>query len=107
MLTPDRILQAAFGFRASKTLMSALELGLFTELGKGPRSVRQLCRSLDVEHDAVAELLDALVTLGFLNREGIDDGALYMNTRESGHFLDRNSPAYLGAVLDQSMGKPR
>lgn len=103
MLTPDRILQAAFGFRASKTLMSALDLGLFTELGKGPRSVRQLCHALGVERHTVTELLDALVTLGFLNREGHEDGALFMNTRESGHFLDRNSPAYLGAVLDQLM----
>jgi hypothetical protein len=106
MPTPDRILQAAFGFRASKTLVSALELGLFTELGKGPRSARQLCRALDAQSDTLAELLEALVTLGFLNREGCDDSALFMNSRESGHFLDRNSPAYLGAVLDQLMRDP-
>lgn len=106
MPTPDRILQAAFGFRASKTLASAIELGLFTELGKGPRSVPQLCRALGAEKDTLADLLDGLVTLGFLNREGNNDGALFMNTRESGHFLDRNSPAYLGAVLDQLIRDP-
>ncbi|MGH7235790.1 MAG: methyltransferase, partial [Nitrospiraceae bacterium] len=35
-LTPDRIMQLGFGFWGSKTLLSAIELGLFTELAKGP-----------------------------------------------------------------------
>ena len=33
--TPDHILQLGLGFWGSKTLLSALELGLFTELAKG------------------------------------------------------------------------
>ena len=34
-LTPDRIMQLGLGFWGSKTLLSAIELGLFTELAKG------------------------------------------------------------------------
>ncbi len=34
-ITPDRIAQLGFGFWGSKTLLSAIELGLFTELAKG------------------------------------------------------------------------
>ncbi len=103
MLSPEHILQTGFGFRASHILLSALEAGLFTELGKGPRSNRQLRRSLGLNQSAVADLLEPLVALGFLEREGDDAGAVYVNSRESGHFLDRNSPGYLGEVLLQSV----
>ena len=48
MLSPDRILQACFGYQASQALLSAIELGLFTELGKGPRSVTQICHALSL-----------------------------------------------------------
>jgi hypothetical protein len=102
MLSPEHILRTGFGFRASQTLLSAVAVGLFTELGKGPRSNRQLRRSLGLKQSAVAELLELLVALGFLEREGDDAGAVYVNSRESGHFLDRNSPGYLGDVLLQS-----
>lgn len=102
MLSPEHILQTGFGFRASHMLLSAIEVGLFTELGKGPRSNRQLRRSLRLRQSAVADLLEPLVALGFLEREGDDAGAVYVNSRESGHFLDRNSPGYLGDVLLQS-----
>lgn len=103
MLSPDRILEAAISFRASKTLLSAVGLGVFTELGKGPRSARQLCQALNLPGESADDLLDGLVALGFLNREGEDDAAIFMNTREAAHFLDRNSPAYLGAQLERLM----
>lgn len=102
MLSPEHILQTGFGFRTSHTLLSAVEVGLFTELGKGPRSRRQLRRSLGLSQSAVAALLEPLVALGFLEREGDDAGAVYVNSRESGHFLDQNRPGYLGDVLLQS-----
>src|SRR5947207_15794278 len=35
-LTPDRILHAGFAFWGSKALLSAVELGVFTELARGP-----------------------------------------------------------------------
>ncbi|HSC57041.1 MAG TPA: methyltransferase dimerization domain-containing protein, partial [Nitrospira sp.] len=36
VLKPDKIMQLGLGFWGSKTLLSAIELGLFTELAKGP-----------------------------------------------------------------------
>lgn len=103
MLSPEHILQTGFGFCASQALLSAVELGLFTELGKGPRSNRQLRRTLGLGPRAVGDLLEPLVALGLLEREGNDAHAVYVNSRESGHFLDRNSPGYLGDVLLQSV----
>lgn len=100
MLSHERILQAAFGFRASRMVLSALELGLFTELGKGPRSAAQLCRVLGLSARTGAHWLDALVGLGFLERDGDGVEAIYLNTRESSHYLDRTSAGYIGAPLE-------
>src|SRR5262245_61016887 len=102
MLSPERILQTGFGFRDSKALLSAIEIGLFTELGKGPRTVRQLCQSLGLSELAAPKLLDALVSLGFLERDGEGPRAIYLNTREGAHFLSSASPAYLGAMLESA-----
>jgi len=99
MSTSERIVQIARGLSAAAILLSALELGLFTELGKGPRSYRQLRRALRLSEPGAADFLDALVALNLLGREGIDRDAVYVNTRESGEFLDRNSPEYIGAQL--------
>jgi DNA-binding transcriptional ArsR family regulator len=100
MLSPERILQTSLGFHASRTLLAAIELRLFTELGKGPRSANQLCHALQLSQRAVPGWLDALVALGFVNRDDSGEPVLYLNTRETSHFLDRNSSAYLGARLE-------
>jgi hypothetical protein len=47
MITPpsaDRIEQVALGFMASKVLFTALELGLFTQLAKGPLEAEEVRR---------------------------------------------------------------
>lgn len=100
MLSPERILQAGLGFRDSQLLLSALELGLFTELGKGPRTAHQLHRALGLSAQATAPWLDRLVELNFLERDGAGDGAIYLNSREAAHFLDRKSAAYVGVELE-------
>jgi hypothetical protein len=41
-LTPDTIMQLGFGFWSSKTLLSAIELGPFIELAKGPQDGESL-----------------------------------------------------------------
>ena len=46
-LTPSHILQIGMGFFASKTLLSAVELKLFTALAKQPMTGAELARSLE------------------------------------------------------------
>ena len=41
-ISPDAILQLGMGFWGSKTLLTAIELGLFSELAKGPHDARTL-----------------------------------------------------------------
>ena len=97
-----RILETAFAFRVSRILLTAVELGVFTELGKGPRTCGQLCRALGLEETAAPDLLDALVALGFLERDGMDARAIYLNTRAGARCLDANAPASLENVLQQA-----
>jgi hypothetical protein len=97
-LNPERILQTGLGFWASKTLLSAIELGLFTELARGPRDLETLRGSLALHPRSARDFFDALVALGFLARKG----DRYENTPEADLFLDRQKPSYLGGMLEMA-----
>jgi precorrin-6B methylase 2 len=96
--TPDRILQLGLGFWDSKTLLSAVELGVFTELGEAPLPGEDLAARLDLHPRSWRDFLDALVALGMLER---DDG-IYRNTSETALFLDRSKPSYIGGMLEMA-----
>jgi len=104
-LHPDHIMQIGMGFWASKTLLSAVELGLFTLLSDGGRTAPQIADSLDLHERGRDDFLDALVSLGLLSRDGEGAEAVYGNTPETGLFLDKNSPAYLGGILEMCSGR--
>jgi hypothetical protein len=53
--TPDRIMQTGLGFWASKTLLSAIEMGLFTELARGPESFDAITGRLDLHPRAARD----------------------------------------------------
>ena len=97
-ITPDGILQLGMGFWGSKTLLSAIELGLFTELAAGPRSGDELRASLGLHERSARDFFDALVALGMLDRS--DDR--YANTAATDLFLDRNKPSYVGGILEMA-----
>ena len=101
-LSPERIMQVGMGFWPSKVLLSAVEIGVFTALASGPRSRNELRTELRLSERAVADFLDTLLALGFLQRKGDDENALYSNTPESAQFLDRGSPAYVGGFLEMA-----
>jgi hypothetical protein len=97
-LTPEKILQTGLAFWASKTLLSAVEMGLFTELAHGPEAFEALSGRLGPHPRAARDFLDALVALGFLTRA---DGR-YANTPETDLFLDRKKASYVGGMLEMA-----
>ena len=101
-LTPARIMEVGMAFWPSKTLLSAVELGLFTRLGGGAMTGDELQRDLGLHRRANPDLFDTLVALRFLERDGDGAEARYRNTPETAAFLDRNSPAYMGGFLDMA-----
>ncbi|MCO4292717.1 acetylserotonin O-methyltransferase [Solitalea sp. MAHUQ-68] len=100
-IDPARIMQVGMGFWASKTLLTAVKLNLFTVLARGQQSAKQIKNQLGLQTTDrhVFDWLDTLVSLGFLNREGIFDSAGYSNTPDTDLFLDKNKPSYIGGIL--------
>lgn len=96
--TPERILQLGLGFWGSKTLLSAVEIGLFSELAKGSLDFETLAERLMLHPRSAKDFLDALVALGMLER----DGDRYANTPETDLFLDRTKPSYIGGILEMA-----
>ncbi len=97
----DHILQTGLGFWASKTLLSAVELGVFTELAGGPLSTEELTRRVGIHSRGARDFFDALVALRFLEREG----DRYRNTPDTDLFLDRAKPSYAGGILEMANGR--
>jgi hypothetical protein len=100
--SPDQILQIGMGFWPSKTLLSAVELGLFTILADGPQTGAALEEALGLHPRGTWDFLDTLVALGLLGRQGDGAGARYMNTPATALFLDRGSPRYVGGLLEMA-----
>ncbi len=97
-IKPDQILQIGMGFFASKTLLSAVEMEVFTELARHPENLETLSGRLGLHPRSARDFLDTLVALGLLNRHD----AVYANTPEADLFLDKNKPSYIGGILEMA-----
>jgi hypothetical protein len=95
-------MQVGLGFWGSKVLLSAVELGLFTELARRPMTGEQLETKLELHPRATYDFLDTLLALGFLRRDGNGKDAVYRNTDETQVFLDRESVRYIGGMLEMA-----
>jgi hypothetical protein len=95
---PDQILQVGLGFWASKTLLSAVEMELFTELAKHPEDLETLQGRLGLHPRSARDFLDALVSLKFLERRN----GRYYNTPSTDFFLDKRKPSYIGGILEMA-----
>jgi hypothetical protein len=95
-VSPDAIMQLGFGYWGSKTLLSAVELGLFTGLAKGPLTLDEVRARFGLHERGARDFLDALVALGMLKREQGN----YANTPATDHYLDRTKPTYIGGMLE-------
>ena len=99
---PSHVMQVGMGFWASKTLLSAVELDLFSTLDGAAMTALQLAEALGLHERAVPDFPDALVALQLLDREGDGRDAVYRNTEAGAAFLVRKSPAYVGGILEMS-----
>ena len=96
--TPEKIFQIGMGFMAAKVLLSAVEMGLFTELAQRPESLEDVQARVGLHPRSARDFLDTLVALGFLVRR---DGK-YANTAETDLFLDKKKPSYVGGILEMA-----
>jgi SAM-dependent methyltransferase len=98
-VTPAAIMQLGMAFWGSKTLLSAVELRVFSELASaGALDGDTLGERLGLHPRSTRDFFDALVALGMLERE---DGR-YANTPATDLFLDRAKPSYMGGILEMA-----
>jgi precorrin-6B methylase 2 len=90
---PDReqILQMTAGFMPACVIGAATELDLFTVLGDRSMSAEELAKELEGDRRAIAVLLDAVASLGLLDKQG----ALYSVPAELRPLLAEGSPKSL------------
>ncbi len=96
--SPEHILQIGLGFWASRTLLSAVELGVFTQVAEKPQDLETLRSALGLHSRAAHDFLDALTALGFLQKI---DGK-YSNVPVSDFYLDKNKATYIGGALEMA-----
>jgi SAM-dependent methyltransferase len=104
-LDPSHIMQVGMGFWPSKTVLSAVELELFTQLGAEAMTGAEIGERLGLHPRAIYDFLDTLVALRFLDRDGDGTDGRYRNTAETAAFLDKRSPTYLGGILEMASAR--
>lgn len=101
-IDPSKIMQIGMGFWASKTLLTAVNMELFTHLAKGTMSGQEIQNNLGLSDRSLFDFLDTLVALGFLQRSGLKENALYSNSDDTDLFLDKKKSSYIGGILEMS-----
>lgn len=84
------------GYTSARTLMTAVQLGIFTIIAQGNHSAEEITKAVDAASSrGVVKLLDALVGLEFLKKEKPN---YYELVPCSARFLVQSSPEYVGAM---------
>jgi len=96
MPSPDLYFDTIFAFQRSAALKAAIELEVFTAIGDGARTVKEIAKACGASERGIRILCDYLTTIGFVTKSG--DG--YELTADSAVFLTKHSPAYLGGTAD-------
>ncbi len=99
---PGRLMQLGMGFWPAKTLLSAVELDVFTVLGDTQLRKDALSEALGLHPRAVDDFLDSLVALELLDRDGEGAEAVYRNTADTAHFLDKAKASYIGGFFEMA-----
>ncbi len=95
--TNQRIIEAALGFQVAQVLLTAVDLDVFTGLAAaGPLDLEALRRRAGIQPRGARDFFDALVALGFLDR---DAAGRYANTPDVDYYLDAAKPSYIGGFL--------
>jgi ubiquinone/menaquinone biosynthesis C-methylase UbiE len=93
-VTPERLMQFAFGYAPPIMISTAVELGVFDALDKGPKTPAELAKSLNASERGLRSLMNGLTGFEFLSK----DGDRYSLTPESSTYLVSSKPSYYGAL---------
>lgn len=93
--SPALFFQTVNAFQRTAALKAAVELNLFTAIGKDTPTAGEVAGKIGAPQRSTRILCDFLTVIGFLIKR---DGR-YTLTPDSAMFLDRGSPAYVGDAV--------
>jgi 2-polyprenyl-3-methyl-5-hydroxy-6-metoxy-1,4-benzoquinol methylase len=94
--SPERIFSTLTAFQQTEALKAAIQLDIFSKIAEGANEVSSLAKAVGASERGVRTLCDYLTIFGFLTKENNRYGL----PQESAVFLDRRSPAYMGAMAN-------
>ena len=94
--SPELFLNAVMAYRDSAAVKGAVELEVFTALALGSNTAEALAGHCQADTRGMRILCDYLCVMGLLEKSG----STYELTADSAVFLDRNSPAYMGDIVN-------
>jgi precorrin-6B methylase 2 len=95
-VTPERILQFAWGYVPPLVMESAVRHRVFDVLDSGPKSISQVQKETGASERGLTAIMNVLVGLNFLAK---DNKGLYSLTPESSAFLVSTKPGFQGGML--------
>jgi ubiquinone/menaquinone biosynthesis C-methylase UbiE len=94
--SPQLFFQTINAYQRTEALKAAIELEVFTAIGEGNATAPEIAKRCETSERGMRILCDFLCIMGFLNKEANRYGL----TQDSGIFLDKRSPAYLGGATE-------
>lgn len=95
-VTPERIMQLAWGFAPTLILEAALKHGVFDLLDSAPKTAEQVAAETGASARGLRAVMDALVGFQFLAK---DAAGRYSLTPESSAFLVSTKPGFQGGFF--------
>ncbi|WP_238398438.1 acetylserotonin O-methyltransferase [Edaphobacter sp. 12200R-103] len=99
-VTPERIMQFAWGYVPTMVLESAIHHRVFDVLDEGPKTLQETAAATGASERGLRAIMNVLVGLKFLDR----DGEQYRLTPESETFLVSTKPSFQGGLLKHTSG---
>jgi ubiquinone/menaquinone biosynthesis C-methylase UbiE len=94
-VSPALFFDTVNAYQRTEALKAAIELDLFTAIGEGRETAREVAGKCGASERGTRILCDYLVVLGFLTKQQDRYGL----TPDTAMFLDRRSPAYAGGAI--------
>jgi len=95
-MNPEVLHQLYLSFMPSRVLTASLQLGLFTHLAAGRKSVATVARAAGASERGTRMLLDALAAIGLVTKRGSQYGLTPLASR---HLVGRG-PEYMGSFFE-------
>jgi hypothetical protein len=95
-VTPERIMQFAWGYVPPLVLEAAVRHRVFDVLDAGPKTISEVQKETGASERGLTAVMNALVGLNFLEK---DKQGVFSLTPESAAFLVSSKPAFQGGML--------